>query len=274
MTPTLYRSFLFVPADRPDRFLKAQNSGCDAIIIDLEDTVAITKKAAARHALLDYDKTAPKPYWVRMNNDPANEQTFAEDLACLKQARHLAGVVVPKICDPAPISTLKDTLGVPVLAVIESVAGFFNLPNIAKTDGLFGLSFGLLDLGNALGVSHGSHGAALMFDRIRTELVLYSSLYGLARPIETIFSDFQDEDALTAACTHARQMGFGGQLAIHPKQIPIIHQHYRPSDAELSFAKKVLDTFTKTGEYAFAIDGKMVDLPVIDWASRLLNHPE
>ncbi|MDO4426941.1 MAG: CoA ester lyase [Moraxella sp.] len=270
MTLSLYRSFLFVPADRPDRFLKAQNSGCDAIIIDLEDTVAVTEKAAARTQILNYDKTTPKPYWVRINNDQAD--TFALDLACLKQTRHLAGVVAPKICDPVVIGTLKDVLGVPVLAVIESVAGFFNLQNIAKTDGLFGLSFGLLDLGNALGVSHGSHGANLIFDRIRTELVLYSSLYGLARPIETIFSDFQDEDALAIACGHAHQMGFGGQLAIHPKQIPIIHQHYRPSDAELSFAEKVLAHFIKTGEYAFAIDGKMVDLPMIDWAKRQLNQ--
>lgn len=268
--PTTPTSLLFVPADRPERFDKACQSGSSAIIIDLEDTVALSDKKKARLYISEYDKQNPKPFWVRINNNPDKLDVMMADLACLSQCRHLAGVVLPKLEQPATISLVYQHLECAIIGVIETVQGLHHLPTLASCPNLLALSFGLLDLGNALGVVHGSVGASGLLDSIRHQLVIYSSLYQLACPIETICADIHDTAKLIKQADHAYQMGFGGQLCIHPKQVAIVNHSYQPSGDSRLFAQKIIHHHQATGELAFGIDGVMVDLPLIEWAKHII----
>lgn len=263
--PKTARSFLFVPASRPDRFLKAQNSGADTIILDLEDTVCDDEKPSARQAVLEFGKESHQRFWVRVNNN----DELNKDLEVLINCQNLAGIILPKVVNSHAITTAFNALNSPIIAVIESPKGLINLSTIAQTQGILALGFGLLDLGNSLGISPNSTGADVMFNKVRSELVLYSSVYGLARPIETIFPNFKDTDTLIKTATHAYTMGFGGQFAIHPAQVGAINRTYQPSDDERAFAQKIATHFHKTEEFAFAVDGIMVDLPLIDWAIQV-----
>lgn len=263
--PKTPRSFLFVPANRPERFVKAQNSGADAIIVDLEDTIAPKQKSEARSAVVAFDKVCVQPFWVRINND----DNGALDIASLSQCKNLSGVVVPKVVNTSVLEEAFKVLGVPTIAVIETAGGLLELSNIVRARGLLALSFGVLDLAGSLGVSLGTQGARDIFCQVRSQLVVHSSAHGLARPIETIFANFDDEMALVTAATYAYQMGFGGQLAIHPKQVEVINRAYQPNETELVFARAILAHYEKTGELAFGLDGVMVDLPLIDWAKRV-----
>lgn len=266
LRPKTARSFLFVPATQPERFLKAQNSTADTIIIDLEDTVSLDDKAIARRHIADFDKHTAKRFWVRVNNDGQ----LSADLTALNRLQNLAGIVLPKVETTDPIATAFSALQLPIIAVIETAKGMVNLPAIAQSKGVLALGFGLLDLGKSLGVVQGSQGADTVFNQLRSQLVIYSSVYGLARPIETIFPNFKDTDTLAKTATHAYEMGFGGQFAIHPTQTDPINHAYQPSDDERAFAQKILAHYHATSELAFAIDGIMVDLPLIDWAKTVV----
>lgn len=259
------KSLLFVPATRPERFEKAASCGA-TLVIDLEDTVHADDKDTARLSVIEFDTKATTPYWVRVGADPT------DDVRTLKSCRNLAGVLLPKAEDGKQITQLADTLGLAVIAVIETAYAMANVSDLAGSSGLFALSFGRLDLGRQLGAALGSRSAEILFDRLRADMVVYSGVYGLARPIETVFIDFKDRDGLIKTATHAYQMGFGGQLCIHPTQVPIVNTCYLPSDGQLAFAKAILRQHEATGEMAFAIDGVMVDLPLIDWA-KTLNKP-
>ncbi len=266
-------SLLFVPANRPERFIKALNSGASAIIIDLEDAVAHTEKQAARQFVLQFDQTLHnQTYWVRVNNDAAQPSLQTQDLELLKQCQHLAGVMLPKAGSQAEIEVVHTALNAPVIAVIETPKALLCLAKIAQATGLMALSFGLLDLGNHFGVMQGSAGAQALFDKVRYEMVVHSAAFGLAAPIETIFADFKDESGLIRAASHAYEMGFGGQLCVHPSQVASVNVAYTPKDNILGFASKVLAEYERTGKVAFAIDGVMVDLPVIEWAKNALKE--
>lgn len=267
LRPKTARSFLFVPATQPERFLKAQNSTADTIIIDLEDTVSLDEKEIARTHIAHFDKHTAKRFWVRVNNDGQ----LSADLTALSQLQNLAGIVLPKVETPESITTAFSALQLPIIAVIETAQGMAHLPTIAQSQGVLALGFGLLDLGKSLGVVQGSQGADTLFNQLRSQLVIYSSVYGLARPIETIYPNFKDPDGLSKTATHAYEMGFGGQFAIHPAQTDPINHTYQPSDEERAFAHKILSHYHTTNELAFAIDGIMVDLPLIDWAVGLQN---
>lgn len=264
MTP---RSLLFVPASRPDRFGKASQSPAHAYVIDLEDTVDTAHKAQARADILAYDQTSPKPFWVRING--VNSAHFEEDLAMLGNCTHLAGIVLPKAQDKDDIERIP--INKPIIAIIETAKAMANVATLAQAQGLFALGFGLLDLGKELGVVQGSTGAKVMFERLRTDLVLHSVINGLHRPIETIFADIKDQDGLHKTAHHAYTMGFGGQFAIHPTQVDIINAAYTPHPTTTEFAQRVLDHHQHTGEMVFVIDGQMVDLPVINWAKHMMN---
>lgn len=267
MTPT---SLLFVPASRPERFVKASQSDAKAYIIDLEDTISDSDKEVAREYILAYDGTNPMPFWVRING--ANSAFFDDDLACVMACRHLAGIVLPKAETADNIK--RTNIGKPIIGVIETAFGMANLPCLAKSgkmDNLFALGFGILDLGKQLGITQGSRSAQVLFDRLRCDMVLHSAANGLNSPIETIFPHIQNTDGLAMSAKYAYEMGFGGQFAIHPSQLSIINHAYTPYPATHAFAQAVLDYHNRTGEMVFVIEGQMVDLPLIDWAKSLLD---
>lgn len=262
------KSFLFVPADRPERFKKAIDSQANAIIIDLEDSVNDEQKAVGRDNIVKFDESN-EPFWVRCN--ASNSLHFVEDMKCLEGLANLSGVVVPKAEDVTALHDVFVRLNKPIMIAIETLVGLDCVKSLAKVDGVCAVSFGVLDLARAFGVAVGTSGAVSVFNAIRFEILRACRLADVVA-IESIFSDFQDMAGFVSHANFAYQMGFGGQLCIHPNQVRLANMAYAPSDEQKAFATSVLAEYEKTGNIAFGLHGIMVDLPVILWAKDLLKE--
>lgn len=267
---TVFTTYLFVPATRLERVQKAWASGTDCVIIDLEDAVELEQKSAVRQALMEFDKTSERPYWLRINAPHTTD--YASDVDLLRQLRHACGVFLPKVESALSVTALHQAINLPIVSVIETAKGVLNIGEIATAIGLFAMTYGCLDLAKSLGVALATPSAAAVFDKIRTELLFHSVANGLSAPIETIFMDFHDEQGVADFAKYAQNFGFGGQLLIHPKQVLPVSQATKIDSQTLDFAKQVLDMYQATGQAVFSVQGKMVDLPVIDWAKKILDE--
>lgn len=272
MTPSShaesYASFLFVSAQRLDRVAKAFDSGAKHVIIDLEDTINHTDKSQVRDELLAFDGQCQQGYWVRINGVASTHHQ--QDLQLVAKLSQAIGVVLPKTQNANDVSGVYHATALPILAAIEDAQGLANVDKIAQADGLYTLTYGCLDLANSLGVRRHSMAEQAIQNHIRTQLVIHTKANGLHAPIETIYPDFGDDVGLVAWVRHWQDFGFGGQLLIHPRQVNVMHSV--AGDDDVAFAKKVADWHDKTGQVAFAIDGQMVDLPVIEWAKAVLGR--
>src|SRR5690606_1633400 len=161
--------------------------------------------------------------------------------------------------------------GKPIWPIIESAQGLFDLPAIARAAGVERLSFGALDLGLDLGLTSGTAAAQRILDQARYAILLHSTLARLAPPLDSVFPDIKNPQGMTRMAADALDMGFGGLLCIHPSQVALIHEAFRPSDDELDWAQRVLAAGA-SGDGVFVIDGQMVDAPVIGHARRLLQR--
>lgn len=270
MHDILMRTALFVPASRPDRFSKAIASGADAVIVDLEDSVAPDAKDDARAALVRYAADHPRDrMWVRIND--GTTRWFEDDLSVCRSLAGVAGIVLPKAQVAEHVYVVSGA-GKPLMPVIESASGLRALDRIAEANGVVRLSFGILDLMVEFGTRPGTEGAQRILDQIRFQILQASRMHGLADPLDTVYADFSDPDGLERTATLARDMGFGGMLCIHPSQVPVAHRVYRPQPEEIDWARRVVDHADSTGDYAFRLDGRMVDLPLIERARRILEH--
>lgn len=242
---------LFVPAHRPERFGKAAASGADGVILDLEDAVPAEAKDTARAALAA-DFTA-LPVVVRING--AGTPWHGADLAAVADVKP-AAVMLPKAESPAILDQVAAALGpdIAVIALVETAAGLAGARAIAEHGAVRRLAFGSIDYCADLGCAHVRE--ALL--SARAELVLASRLAGLAAPLDGVTTAIDDADLITDDARHARALGFGGKLAIHPLQIASIRRSFQPDAAEIAWAEKVL----ASGEGAAAVDGAMVDEPV------------
>ncbi len=266
----LMRSALFVPASRPDRFPKAIASGADAVIIDLEDSVAPEAKPEGRNAIARYATQHPQErLWVRINDGTTT--WFDEDLALCRSLPSVAGIVLPK-AQTAEHVYIVSGAGKPLMPVIESAAGLRALDRIAEAHGVVRLSFGILDLMVEFGTRPHTEGAQRVLDQVRFQILVASRMHGLASPLDTVHADFTDLDDLERNAALARDMGYGGMLCIHPSQVPVVHRVYQPLPEEIDWAQRVVTHADETGEYTFRLDGRMVDLPLIERARRILEH--
>ncbi len=257
-------SYLFVPADQPERFAKALASGAQAVIVDLEDAVAPEAKAAARSALSDWlHSSAAQSVHVRINacGTPWHEADLA---LCTRPA--VAAIVLPKAESPAQIDILTRVTGKPVLPLIETAAGLAAARQIAQAAGVQRLVFGSIDFQADLGIE-GEDDALLAF---RSELVLASRLAQRLPPVDGVTTALDDAQAIARDTARARRLGFGAKLCIHPRQVAAVHAGLRPSSEELNWARRVLAAAQASGGAAVAVDGKMVDAPVLLRAQRLL----
>lgn len=261
-------SYLFVPADRPERFAKALATGAHAVIVDLEDAVAPTAKEAAREALRQWlQGPDARPVHVRIN--APGTPWFQDDLnQCALAA--VAAIVLPKAETQAQIQTVSQAApGKPVLPLIETAAGLAAARTLAATAGVQRLLFGSIDFQADMGIS-GEDDALLAF---RSELVLASRLAQLQAPVDGVTTALDDAQVLALETARARRLGFGGKLCIHPRQVATVNEGFAPSPAELQWARRVLDAAQASGGAAVAVDGKMVDAPVLLKARRLLAAP-
>lgn len=264
----ILRSALFVPASRPDRFVKALASGADAVIIDLEDAVEHDAKEQARRNLQKFASENPDASFMVRINDGAT-RWFDDDLAACRDLPNISGIMLPKT-DSAEQAYAVVGAGKTVIPMIETARGIQDLDRIASVEGVRRLSFGVLDLLLDLGVNPDTEGAAIVIDQVRFQILLRSRMHGLGAPLDSIHADFSDPEGLAAAARHACDMGFCGMLCIHPAQVEVVHRAFQPAPDDLDWARRVLAHAEQSGSAAFKLDGRMVDLPVIERARRIV----
>ena len=266
-TPPPARSYLFVPGDRPERFMRAWDSAADQVILDLEDAVAPENKAAARRAIAGWLDPA-RPVWIRVN--AIDDAGFAEDLA-LCQRPGVAGLLLPK-AQTIPFSLVDTcvTHGLHIVPIIESAAGMHAVEAIASMPGVARLAFGALDFMVDLDINDDVGDALLYF---RSRLVLASRLGGLPAPIDGVTPSVDDAALLRHDAERSRRLGFGAKLCIHPKQIAEVHRALAPRAEERVWAQRALETFALANGAAVAMDGKMIDRPVWLKAQRIAATP-
>ena len=258
-------SYLFVPGDRPERFNKALLAGADVVIVDLEDAVAPAHKSAARNALAAWlDSPDSRPVMVRIN--AAQTAAFADDLR-LCTHRAICRVMVPKAESAQVLAEVAARLpGKPLLPLIESAAGFDALRTVAAAPGVQRLVFGSIDFQADLGIE-GDDDALLYF---RSQLVLASRLAGLDAPVDGVTQALDDAAAVERDTARARRLGFGAKLCIHPRQVAAVNRGFSPSATEIEWARRVVAAAQVSAGAAVAVDGRMVDAPVLLRAQALL----
>lgn len=269
------RSLLFVPGDRPDRMEKALASGADALILDLEDAVAIETKPAARAAVAAFlARERPVPLWVRIN--PLDGGLAEDDLAATLPARP-DGIVLPKAEGAASLRALDAKLqgAVAILPIAtETPAAIFALGSYGGvTDRLVGLTWGAEDLPAAIGAatSREADGSYTPPYQLARSLTLFGAHAAGVPAIETVYPDFRDLGGLAAYAARGRRDGFSGMMAIHPAQVPVINQAFTPSPEEVGHARRVIAAFAAAPRAgALNLDGRMIDAPHLKAARALL----
>ena len=248
--PTL--TWLYVPADRPDRVVKAIASRAHAVIVDLEDGVAAPAKAEARANLPDLFRTPhEKPVYVRVN---AGDD---DDLAAVA-GLPLAGVFVPKVERPEDVPALDH-----VHAMVESARGVEAAFEIASHPSVRGLSLGEADLGSQTGALEGG------LDYARSRIVNAAVAAALPRPPQSVYMNVRDLEGLARSCRRGRELGHLGRSAIHPDQLEVIEQAYLPTQAEVDNARATVDMLGD-GAVGTIGDGTFVDLALLGSAQLTL----
>jgi len=280
MTP---RSWLFVPGDSPAKLAKAAAAPADALILDLEDSVASARKAAARREAADFAQSvlAKAQLWLRIN--AVGSPTWEQDL---EVALHgpFAGVVVPKTESGQTVRLVSDWLdrhaARPALGIVaiatETAAALFTLGSYAgSSPRLRGLNWGAEDLSAAVGAATAREpdgGLAPLYQLARS-LCLAGAAAAEVAPLETVYPDFRDLDGLAAYAARARRDGFVGMMAIHPAQLPVINAAFSPSPEEVELATRIVELFEANPEAgALSLDGRMVDRPHLRQARRILER--
>jgi len=286
----LGRSFLFIPGDSEKKLGKADATGADALILDLEDSVAPSRKAAARGMVPAFLRERPagsrkSALWVRMN--ALDTGMAIDDLAAVASAAP-DGIMIPKAGGPEDVQriaymldALEAVAGVPaghvrlMPLVTETPAAPFSIGRYVevKLDRLFALTWGAEDLSSALGASSnlGPDGRwAETYRMVRSQCLLAAHACQV-EAIETAYVDYRDPEGLRASCRAARAEGFTGRVAIHPDQVAIINEAFSPSAEEIAFARRVVDLFAANpDEGTIGLDGKMLDIPHLNQARKVL----
>lgn len=257
------RSYLFVPGDRPERFDKARAAGAGQVILDLEDAVAPEAKARSRDAIAGWLR-ADRPVVLRIN--AAGTPWFDADLS-LAAHPGVAAVMLPKAEEAASLARVAAAAPqAALLPLVETALGIASLAAIARSPRVQRLVFGSIDFQLDLGID-GDGEELLLF---RSQIVLASRLAELAPPVDGVCTAIDDAQALRADALRARRLGFGAKLCIHPCQVGVVEAAFAPTAQELAWARRVVQA-ASAGEGAVAVDGRMVDRPVVARARRLLE---
>jgi len=279
------RSLLFVPGDRPDQMDKALGAGADALILDLEDSVAPQAKAAAREHVAAFLERRPRVGHVCVRINPLGGTEAARDLAALAgqsvdawvlpkaegadsielfDTRLLAGASSAGVLPPAPILPI----------VTETAAAMFRLGEYAAVaTRLLGLTWGAEDLSAALGAASArlADGSFTPPYEVARALTLFAAHAAAVPAIDTVYPAFRDDAGLAAYAARGARDGFTGMLAIHPRQVPIVNAAFTPTPEAVAHARRIVAAFRdQPGAGVLGLDGKMIDAPHLKQAERLL----
>jgi citrate lyase beta subunit len=235
------------------------------VVADLEDAVAPAQKGAARELVARL-----RPPVIRVNG--ADTEWFEDDLALVRELEPEA-IVLPK-GTPDAVAALGAE-GPPVVAIVETAAGLRVAYETAAEPRVVALLLGAVDLGAELGLEPRRDGLEILF--ARSKVVVDSSAAGIRAPFDIVHLDVRDDAGLEEECRLARSLGFRGKACIHPAQLEIVRRVFAPTEAEVEWAERVVSAYEREsgeGRGVFAINGAMVDLPVVERARRILAEAE
>ena len=284
-----HRSLLFAPGSRPELLVKADRAGADGVLYDLEDSVPPEAKEAARRNVRQALSAAPRcPVYVRINHPDADDTR--RDVQSLHGSQ-VQGVILPKAERVSDIDRLSALLleleqqnGRPpgalvIVLMIETCLGLRNVYELIKCDArVVGIALASAEEGDLmrdLGGRWSAGGEALLYPRGKT--VCEARAAGLAWLIDGVFMNLDDEAALRAECTMARNMGYVAKMAIHPRQVKPIHDVFTPSEAEVQYASGLIAAYQESkrrGQGAVRYQGMMVDIANVRRAERLISASE
>jgi citrate lyase beta subunit len=277
------RALLYVPGSDWRKIEKAAGLGADCVCIDLEDGVAPDKKGEARQLAaralgeLNFGKSERL---VRIN--AVGSGLELEDLAAVLAAKP-DGIVLPKAADAGHVRLISETitafekkhglnaLRIRLIAQIESARGLVNIKEIASADErLDALIFGSEDFASDVGAKRTPEGEEIFY--ARSAVVAHAAAFGL-QSIDMLWVDFKDRAGLQRAAAQGARLGYSGMQVVHPDQIATVQSAFTPSAAEIEAAQRIVEAYERNleeGRGAFALDGKMVDLPIVKAAQRML----
>ncbi len=273
------RSVLFSPGDRPDFMRKAPETGADTVVFDLEDGVTPARKDIARECVSDLLRTPDFDpdceVCVRLNPDPETAALDAE--AITTGDPRLDSVMVPKAESADDAVRIRESIAAggcpcPVIALCESARGILAAEEIAAADPVDAVVFGAEDLAADLGARRTERGEEVSY--ARQHVVLAASAAGIDA-IDTLVTDIGAEERLAEETATARRLGYDGKMAIHPRQVGIINDAFRPPPEDVRWAKRVLeaaDTAEREGRGAIRLDDEMIDAPLIAQAETILER--
>lgn len=282
------RSFLFVPADSDRKLAKGAGSGADALILDLEDAVALDNKPAARQGAIDYlnSRTSDESQTVLVRMNALDSEFWQEDLASVVPAKPdammvpktISGACIAKVC--AHLTDLEKEHDLQPGSIrlmnvaTETAASMFNLGTYGNvSDRFFAMTWGAEDLSADLGARSNRDEAGHYtgpYQLART-LCLLGAVAADVMPIDGICKDFRDEAALEAEARAAIRDGFTGKVAIHPAQVPVINTVFTPTEEDIAEARAVVKTFADAGNPGVvSLDGKMLDRPHLRQAESVI----
>lgn len=269
----MYRSFLFVPGDRPERFEKAVRSGADAVCIDLEDAVSAAAKEPARREALAYlceDAARPAAVGLRVNALERVEG-LRDVLALCDSGARPAFVLIPKARSREPVDQLRAVLGPdapPVWALMETPEALASIASLAAGVGeAGGIVFGGADLSSAIG-------SDMSWDSLyfaRAALVAGAAASG-CQTLDVPYLDVRDLAGLAEETRRVKAMGFTGRSCIHPDQVGPINDIYTPSAAEIAKAKSVIEAYEGNAGRVLLHEGRLVEKPILAAARRVLSR--
>ena len=287
------RSWLFIPGDSDKKLAKADATGADALILDLEDSVAPANKPLARQkvrAFLDQRPAARRTsqLWVRIN--PLDDAALIDLAAIVGGAPD--GIMLPKIDGPTDVLRLSHHLEaleardgvsaghIRILPVAtETPVAPLRLAEFAsaRLPRLIGLTWGAEDLSAAIGASTNldEKGEWALTYRFARSSMLLAAKAGGVQAIDTLYVNFKDADGLRSSCRAAAREGFTGRIAIHPDQVAVINEAFAPSEDDVNFARRVVAAFeAQSGTGTVGLDGKMLDIPHLKQAQQVLAMHE
>jgi len=278
-----FRSLLFTPGNHPRKVEKIFAAGADVAILDLEDAVAVSEKAAARATVVEALKTSRQCQgFVRVN---ALDTEFCEADIAAVTGPWLDGIMLPKVETAAGLLAADKMLeraerkqglepgGIDLLPIIETAKGLAAVSDIADSGSrVQRLSFGAVDFAKDMGMQLTQDEWELT--PARSAIVLASRVARLAAPLDSVWVHFRDQDGLAKSCERVRVMGYQGKMAIHPDQIAPINDAFTPGEEEVARAEKIIAAFEEAeaaGSASIVVDGFFVDYPVVDQARRTLE---
>jgi citrate lyase beta subunit len=272
--PTLAsaRSFLFVPASDERKLRKALTTAADVVVADLEDAVAFAQKDAAREVVRRVLAEEPSKTLVAIRVNGADTPFFAADVELVEELRPDV-LVLPKATPEAVDALVGD--GLAVVAIIETADGLRLAYEVASQPRVDVLIVGTIDLGVELRLEQREDGLEILF--ARSKVVLDSAAAGIRAPIDRVWTDVRDGEGLEADARLARSLGFRAKACVHPDQVEIVNRVFTPTDEELTRARRVVEAYEQAigeGEGITALDGVMIDLPVVERARQVLALTE